>query len=142
VGLYLLDPLNLVCLLAPPAAGRLVAHPLPFLEATKPRVLYAGVVHEDLLAALVGLYEAVALLLGKPLHRSLAMMPSAPLSFAPSPKKVKPGAFGRSYETLVSLVAPGLVWPDAYPLGRRLKQQRSEGSEKVNFREFLFPDVG
>src|SRR5215210_4899133 len=70
VGLYLLDPLNLVCLLAPPAAGRLVAHPLPLLEATKPHALYAGVVHEDLLAALVGLYEAVAFLFGKPLHRS------------------------------------------------------------------------
>jgi hypothetical protein len=40
--------------LALPAADRLVADPLPLLEAPKPLALYAGVVHKEVLAALVG----------------------------------------------------------------------------------------
>jgi len=67
---YLLDPTHALGLLGLPTSGRLVAHPLPLLQATKPATLYAGVVDEKVLASLVGGDEAVALLLVELLHRA------------------------------------------------------------------------
>ena len=87
--LYLLDPAHGLCYLAPPATrSRLVAHPLAFLDASKPLSRYAGVVDEDLLIALVGSDEAVALLFAELLHRFLARdaSPAPRSSFAPPPK--------------------------------------------------------
>src|SRR5215213_1355402 len=82
--------------LAPTATrSLLVAHLLAFLEATIPLALYAGVVHEDVpLAGGVGLYETVALLLGKPFHRSPGHDKFSPLFFTSSPKRARPGTFG------------------------------------------------
>src|SRR5918995_956152 len=73
--LYLAD---VGCLLALPAPGRLVAHPLAFLQGPKPAPGDARVMNEDILAPFVGGYEPVSLLLTEPLHRSLGHLVFAP----------------------------------------------------------------
>src|SRR5215212_5393791 len=80
------DPANFLRFLAPPrtpaAPGRRVAHPLAFLQAPEPFAFHLRVVDEDLLFALVGLYETVTLLFGKPPHRSASHWPWPPLAFS------------------------------------------------------------
>jgi hypothetical protein len=49
--------------LALATVGRLVAHPLPLLEAPKPHALYGRVVHDGVFIALVWGYEPATLLL-------------------------------------------------------------------------------
>ena len=68
-------------LLALPAADRLVADPLPLLEAPVSLALYAGVVHKVVLAALVGRDDPAALLLGvlrsDPPAKRITILPNA-----------------------------------------------------------------
>jgi hypothetical protein len=44
---------------------------LAFFEGLEPAACYPAVVHEEVFASVVGLYEAVALLVVEPLNRSL-----------------------------------------------------------------------
>ena len=67
-SLYGGDVLCLHALLAP---GRLVGDLLAFFEGLEPAACYPAVVHEEVFASVVGLYEAVALLVVEPLNRSL-----------------------------------------------------------------------
>ena len=53
MGAYLLDPAHVLRLLALPASGRLVAHPLALRKAPEPATLYGRVVDEKVLAPLI-----------------------------------------------------------------------------------------
>src|SRR5215213_7147411 len=60
--------------------GRLEGHAGAFFEGLEPATLYPRVVDEKVLATIVGGDEAVALLVGKPLYRSLGHTLCAHLS--------------------------------------------------------------
>jgi hypothetical protein len=55
-----------------PALGHLVAHLIAFFEGLESLTNYARMVHEDVLASVVRLYEAVTLVLAEPLDRPLS----------------------------------------------------------------------
>ena len=84
-----------------PALGYLVGDLLTLFEGPEPGALYAGVVHEDVLAAVVGGDEAVALLLAEPANRPWAICwspPFIPTGSAPTKKPpLSPG--GASIKT-------------------------------------------
>jgi hypothetical protein len=71
------DVLRLGALLA---LTHLVGDLLSLLEVSEPAALYSGEVHQEVLAPLVGGYEAVALLLVEPLHRALGHFWDPPFS--------------------------------------------------------------
>src|ERR687890_398736 len=69
---YLLSPVNFACYYASPwAHSGHVAHSLAFLEAPESAAHYVGVVDEDILIPVLGIDEAIALLLAEPRYRSL-----------------------------------------------------------------------
>ena len=67
-----LEPLETFCRLRTlPALAHLVGYLLALLEGLKSAACYPRVVHEDVFAAVFQRDEALALLVGKPLDRSL-----------------------------------------------------------------------
>jgi hypothetical protein len=71
---------------------RLIGDLVAFFEGLEPTSCYRAVVHEEVIASLIRLDEAVALLAVEPLDRSLGHEPEARLSFLGPPcnKKAAP----------------------------------------------------
>src|ERR687890_78640 len=70
--------------------GRLVGYLGALVEGLEALACYARVVHEEVLATLVRGDEAVALLVGKPLYRSLGHVWSPPFVFLGLQRNKKP----------------------------------------------------
>jgi hypothetical protein len=75
VGACFLDGGDVLRLHALLTLGRLVGYLGTLLERSKPATCYRAVVHEEIIAPVVGLYEAVTLIAVEPLDRSLGHVP-------------------------------------------------------------------
>src|SRR5919107_91752 len=81
--------------------GRLVGYLGALVEGLEALACYARVVHEEVLATLVRGDEAVALLVGKPLYRSLGHVWSPPFSWGSIATKSRSSCQGRRFSLTI-----------------------------------------
>ncbi len=124
-----LDGGDVIRLHAPLALGSLVGDLGALLKALEAAAGYARMVHEDVLATLVGGDEAVAFIVTEPLYRSLGHIWSPPFfSGAPMQQKAAPLVEGGASLTIkptsiyciptIRPLGPGLSGPG--PVGARV----------------------
>src|SRR5215204_3513588 len=97
-----LDPRDVIRLHALLTLGRLVGDLGTLVEGLVAITRYTAVVHEEILATLVGGDEAVALIIVEPLYRSLGHIWSPPFSLgAPPQQKSRSSRRGRRFSLTI-----------------------------------------